>query len=111
LDPIAFQHGLTITFWGLLLTFGTLGVMVLPIYLVNRYQEAHPPKPEIEPMKPGEEEPVPCPPEEGGLANEAAVAVAIAISIQAARRETASASQLGAALEVGTGRWWTQANN
>jgi hypothetical protein len=111
LDPNLLSAGLTITFWGLLLTFGTLGLMVLPIYLVNRYQEAHPSKEEMDALKPGEEEPVPCPPEEDGLANEAAVAVAIAISIQAARREAASASQLGAALEVGPGRWWTQADN
>jgi hypothetical protein len=100
---------LTITFWGLLLTFGTLGLMVLPIYLVNRYQESHPPKPEAQPAPSGVEEPAPCEAEEPARAPaaEAAVAAAIAVSILAARRDAASPSQLGAALEAGPGRWWT----
>jgi hypothetical protein len=98
-----------ITFWGLLLTFGTLGLMVLPIYLVNKYQEAHPPK--EEPAAVPSDEPVPCPPEADGRASEAAVAAAIAVSILAARRAGASASQLGSALEVGPGQWWTRSDN
>jgi hypothetical protein len=100
---------LTITFWGLLLTFGTLGLMVLPIYLVNKYQEAHPPKEEA--AETPSDEPVPCPPEEDGMANEAAVAGAIAVSILAARRGAAASSQLGSALEVGSGQWWTRSDN
>jgi Na+-transporting methylmalonyl-CoA/oxaloacetate decarboxylase gamma subunit len=101
---------LTITFWGLLLTFCTLGLMVLPIYLVNKYQEAHPPKEEAQPAPAVMEEPVPCETEETRAASEAAVAAAIAVSILAARRE-GSTSSLGAALEIGPGRWWTPSNN
>ncbi len=111
MDPTAFSQGLTITFWGLLLTFGTLGLMVLPIYLVNRYQESHPPKEETPVEAPGMEEPVPCETEEATPTSEAAVAAAIAVSILAARREAGSPSQLGSALEVGPGRWWTRSNN
>jgi Na+-transporting methylmalonyl-CoA/oxaloacetate decarboxylase gamma subunit len=101
---------LTITFWGLLLTFGTLGLMVLPIYLVNKYQEAHPPKEEAQPAPAVFESPVPSETQEPLAAEEAAVAAAIAVSILAARRGTNTAS-LGAALETGPGRWWTPSNN
>ncbi len=111
MDPTAFSQGLTITFWGLLLTFGTLGLMVLPIYLVNRYQEAHPAKEEAEPEPAAIEEPAAGTLEEAAPADEAAVAAAIAVSILAARRDAGSPSQLGSALEVGPGRWWTPSNN
>jgi Na+-transporting methylmalonyl-CoA/oxaloacetate decarboxylase gamma subunit len=110
LDPTALSQGLTITFWGLLLTFGTLGLMVLPIYLVNKYQESHPAKEESQPAPAAIETPFPTETQEPLAAEEAAVAAAIAVSILAARRE-ANTSSLGAALETGPGRWWTPSNN
>ncbi len=111
MDPTTFQQALTITFWGLLITFSTLGLMVLPIYLVNKYQEAHAPKEETEPSALVETALEPALSEGNGQADEAAVAAAIAISILAARRSAAGASQLGSALEVGPGRWWTRSEN
>ena len=110
MDPTALSQGLTITFWGLLLTFGTLGLMVLPIYLVNKYQESHPPKEEAESAPEAIETPVASETQDIQAAEEAAVAAAIAVSIMAARREANTAS-LGAALETGPGRWWTPSNN
>jgi Na+-transporting methylmalonyl-CoA/oxaloacetate decarboxylase gamma subunit len=97
------QQGLIITFWGLLLTFATLGIMVLPIALLLKIFPAKEPKPEE--AAPVAEEPAPClNPAEG---NEAEVAAAIAIRILAERRQENSAAKLGETLEGGPGRWWT----
>lgn len=107
MDPTTFNNGLTLSAIGLTLTFLTLGLMVLPIWLVNRYQEAHPPKEEAAPAA-VEEEAVPC--VDTGM-SEAEVAAAVAVSILAARREMHGPAGLGAALESGPGRWWTPSNN
>ena len=108
MDPIALQQGLVLSAIGLVLTFATLGLMVVPIWLVNRYQEAHPPK--EEPAKVESDEPVACEEPEPAV-SEAEVAAAIAASIMATRRQETSPSGLGAALELGPGRWWTPSDN
>ena len=108
MDPIALQQALTMSAIGLTLTFATLGLMVLPIWIVNRYQESHSPK--AQPAASEKVEPVPCSEPEPAV-SEVEVAAAIAVSILASRRNASSPSRLGAALEVGPGRWWTQSEN
>lgn len=99
------QQGLIITFWGLLLTFVTLGIMVVPIAILLKIFPAKEPKPEQASETPAEEASVLTQPE--CITAEAEVAAAIAISILASRRQESSPAKLGAALEVGPGRWWT----
>ena len=108
MDPNIIQQGLTLSAIGLVLTFTTLGLMVLPIWIVNRYQEAHAPQEPLEPAP--REEPGGRAEEQAGL-SEAEVAAAIALSVLAARRAETSPSRLGAALEIGPGRWWTKMEN
>lgn len=85
------NQGLTLSLWGLSLTFGALGLFILTMQVLKMIFPAQPP-------------PAPPPAPEAAVPPE--VVAAIAIALAHVQTEAALPSTLGEALEAGRGAWW-----
>ncbi len=86
------NQGLTLSLWGLSLTFGALGLFILTMQVLKMIFPAQPPPPAPAPA------PEATPPPE--------VVAAIVVALAQFQTEAAPRGNLGAALEDGRGAWW-----